>query len=96
MTVRFLSIAERELADAFDYYDREKPGLGLEFIVEVDAAIQRIVEFPEAWPKVSDRVRRCRTRRFPFGVLYQLRHQEILVVAIMDLRRDPESWKDRT
>ena len=96
MMVRFLSIAERELTDAFEYYDGEKPGLGLEFMVEVEAAIQRIVEFPEARPKISDRVRRCRTRRFPFGVLYQLPDEEILVVAIMDLRRDSESWKDRT
>ena len=95
MEVRFLSVAEAEFAEAVEYYNREKPGLGVEFAAEIDAAIGRIIDFPEAWPLISQRVRRCRTRRFPFGVLYQLREREILIAAIMDLRRDPKSWHDR-
>ena len=95
MTVRFLSVAEEELAEAIEYYNQEKQGLGVEFAVEIDATISRIIDFPKAWPVISQRVRRCRTRRFPYGVLYQLRGEEILVVAIMDFRRDPKSWRNR-
>ena len=95
MTVRFVSVAEQEFAEAFSYYNKEKPGLGFEFVAEVDAAIERIVAFPEAWPRLSERSRRTRLRRFPFGLLYQIRGDEILVVGVMDMRRDPESWRNR-
>lgn len=32
--------------------------------------------------------------RFPFGLIYQIRTNEILIVSVMDLRRDPTPWKD--
>ena len=33
-------------------------------------------------------------RRFPFGLIYQIRIDEILIVSVMDLRADPTKWKD--
>jgi len=41
------------------------------------------------------RARRCLTDRFPYGLLYQVRSDCILVGAIMHLRRDPQAWLDR-
>jgi plasmid stabilization system protein ParE len=93
--VTFVSVAEKELAEALDYYEGQQPGLGMQFAAEVDGAIERIVAHPEAWAPISARVRRCRVPRFPYGVLYQWREQEILVVGVMHLRRDPTSWRDR-
>jgi hypothetical protein len=43
----------------------------------------------------SCRARRCLTDRFPFGVLYQVRSDCILVGAIMHLKRDPTRWQQR-
>jgi toxin ParE1/3/4 len=40
--------------------------------------------------------RRCLTRRFPFGVIYTVGDDEIVVVAVMNLRREPNSWHNRT
>ena len=34
MKITFLTPAERELDEAFDYYEAQKPGLGFEFIEE--------------------------------------------------------------
>lgn len=38
---------------------------------------------------------RCITNRFPYGVLYQVRQEFILVSAIMHLKRDPKKWQER-
>ncbi len=97
MKITFLPPAERELDEAFDYYEAQKPGLGFEFIVEVWAAIKRIERYPEAWQLISRNARRCRTFRFPYGVIYQIRDDdsEILIVAISHLHRKPNYWRSR-
>jgi len=95
MKISFLEIAQIELDEAVEYYNIESPGLGNEFLSEVLAALDRIGEFPEAWHPCSKRTRRCRTCRFPYGVIYQIRETKILVVAIAHLHRNPDYWKER-
>ena len=95
MEVRILAPAEAELLDAVAYYNRESEGLGYEFAAEVRRTIIRITEHPNAWTPISHHTRRCRLNRFPYGILYQLRPDAILIVAVMHLRREPESWKKR-
>src|SRR5262245_33033812 len=91
---RFTSAALSELREATIYYERQESGLGIKFLDEIEAATDRILRFPRAWHPVSVRSRRCRTHRFPFGLLYQIRADEILITALMDLRRDPRRWRD--
>lgn len=95
MKVEILACAEVELAEAVDYYNKECPGLGYEFAAEVKASFERITAFPEAWPAFSPRSRRCIVNRFPYGVLYQICSDYILVLAVMHLQRDPKRWEDR-
>lgn len=89
MTVRFLSRASREVADAVRYYEAQQSGLGSRFLAELDQVLEFIEVFPAASPKVHGQVRRALLRRFPFGVLYRKSNGEIVVAAVMDLRRDP-------
>jgi plasmid stabilization system protein ParE len=91
---RFTSAALSELKEATFYYEQKENGLGTSFLDEIDVTIDRIVHFPRAWHPLSSRTRRCRTLRFPFGILYQIRSDEILITAVMDLRRDPRRWKE--
>ena len=95
MKISFLEIAQIELDDAIDYYNYEAPGLGDAFLIEVLHALNRIGKFPEAWHRNSKRTRRCQTRRFPYGIIYQVLEDEILVVAVANLHRRPDYWKDR-
>ena len=93
MKVRFASPAERELKEAVVFYESAQEGLGADFLAEVEATT-RLIEFhPLAWTPMSPRTRRCRLHRFPFGLFYQLRSDEILIVSVMDLRRDPKRWE---
>jgi len=93
--IRFLTPASIEHLEAVAYYDGEREGLGAEFEEEVKQALGRILEHPEAWPPLSRRTRRGRTKRFPYGIVYQDRGDFILVVAVMHLHRNPRLWRAR-
>ena len=95
MKINFLEVAQIELDEAIEYYNYEATGLGDAFLNEVLNTLDRIGEFPEAWHPSSELTRRSQTRRFPYGVIYQIRDQEILVVAVANLHRKPDYWKDR-
>ena len=59
------------------------------------STLERIVQYPEAWHPLSKRTHTCRTKRFPYSVIYQTRPSLILVIAVMHQHRDPKNWKSR-
>ncbi len=95
MTFRFLKIAQIERDEAIEYHNYQTTRLGDLFLTEVLNALERIGDFPKAWQRCSKRTRRCQTRRFPYGIIYQIREEETLIVAVANLHRNPDYWKDR-
>ncbi len=95
MLVKFLEVAKNELTDAVSYYNEQSEGLGFEFVLEVKRTISRIIEYPNAWIKLSANTRRCRINRFPYGIVYQVREEMVLIIAVMHLRRHTDKWKER-
>ncbi len=95
MTVRFLQIAEIELDEAMQWYEFQAPGLGEAFLIEVLSAVHRVSLYPEAWHPLDEEVRRCRLNRFPFGLIYTVDNDDILVLAVAHLHRRPDYWRDR-
>jgi hypothetical protein len=65
MEIAFLAPAEAEFIDAISYYSMQSEGLGYEFAAEVKRTIERIIQYLEAWFKLSKRTHRCRINRFP-------------------------------
>ena len=95
MNVNFLDAAEKELDEGIDYYNAQRSGLGFEFLDQVLSAVARIKQYPDAWQQLSQRTRRCLIKQFPYGIIYQIRSDEILIVAIAHLHRKPDYWTNR-
>jgi plasmid stabilization system protein ParE len=95
MKISFLDAAQIELDDAIDYYEEQRAGLGFEFAQEVEQALERVNHYPEAWSPLSSRVRRCLVNRFPYSVIYKIRREFLIIVAIQNHHREPESWRSR-
>lgn len=87
--------AEIEFNKAIDYYEECNQNLGLEFATEIYMTIQRILNFPKAWQILDSDIRRCLTNRFPYGVIYYEKNNEIVILAVMQLNRKPYYWKNR-
>lgn len=95
MIVEFALAAETELDDAVAYLETQKHGLGAEFAREVATAIQRIQDFPNAWPLLAGNVRRYQVRRFQYAIIYRVRGEVAIIYAVMHLKRSPTYWRDR-
>ena len=95
MKYSFHPEAKIELNEGVSYYEKCQPGLGLDFLKEVYATIQRILEYPLGWTPLSANTRRCLTNRFPYGIVYQILDDEIYIIAVMHLNRRPFYYKER-
>jgi hypothetical protein len=93
--VRLFEAAQGELDAAVAYYDAERPGLGSELLLEFLGAIELVKAYPQGWPPFHLGTRRCRLRRFPYGVIYLVEEDSIVVAAFAHLHRRPDYWVGR-
>jgi toxin ParE1/3/4 len=91
----FLVPAEEEMLEAAQYYESQTRGLGHEFLGEVQRTVARIIENPRLGQIVRAGIRRRLMPKFPFGILYRIDPDEIVIIAVMHLRRRPGYWVDR-
>src|SRR3954469_24491449 len=94
--ISFHRLAERELNDAAVYYENESPGLGVNFLDEIERFIEAIARNPGAGTRIRGHVRRRILHKFPYGILYSSKPQGIRILAIMHLKRRPTYWVGRT
>ena len=88
-------VAELDLAEAKSWYERQSRGLGDDFLLCIEEALDRIRLLPEAYREVVPGVRRVITRRFPYGVYYRIDLDQIAVLAVYHSKRDPRGWANR-
>lgn len=81
-----------ELNNICQWYERQRQGLDEEFIEEFDTLIKAIIEFPQAFMRVDDKVRRASMKRFPYNVFYQIESKRIVVLAVIHSARHPNEW----
>ena len=87
--------AEQDLHQAYRWYQKQRKGLGDEFLLEFDSSLSKICENPFANLIIYKNVHRFLIRRFPYGIFYIVEGESIFIIAIQHKRRDPNSWKRR-
>ncbi len=91
----FLPEAEEEMVEAARFYETQTSGLGADFLLEIRRVTEGISKNPRAGRILRGKVRRRLVRRFPYGLLYRIDPDEIVVMAVMHLRRSPGYWRGR-
>lgn len=96
--LRWHPAAAREAKSARRWYriDQDAPEAARRFQAMLQRALSQIAEAPERWPVLVDDLRKRPLRGFPYRVIYQVRGDHVLVVAVMHERRRPEYWRRRT
>jgi len=94
--ILFRPQARTEVLEAQAWYESRATGLGLEFARAVDAAVASAVRNPEAFALIASSCRQVLLRRFAFSLVYRVRGDEFLVIAVFHHRRDPAKLTRRT
>jgi toxin ParE1/3/4 len=90
MKLRYTERSKDDVELAFAWYERQRRGLGFEFLDCVESALQNIIFFSEMYPIRYSWFRGCPIRRFPFSIYYSIEDNEIVVHSIFDNRQDPK------
>ncbi len=97
MNFRFAEEAKIDLIDSVEYYESCSAGFGLDLSHEISNTIRGVCSFPELWPEFEKPVRRALLHRFPYGLLYVVEPDDIVIIlAVVNLHRKPDYWKSRT
>lgn len=91
----FRPVAQTEFHDAAVWYEGQKPGLGDDFVTEVQQVLDTITNHPERYPVADGDVREAPVSRFPYCVYYRVKPDRVVVIAVFHTSRDPSVWQSR-
>jgi toxin ParE1/3/4 len=87
--------ALEEWKSAVAWYFERNERAALNYVAEVDQAIDLITASPHRWPKGLHGTRKFVLQRFPFAIFYRERETGIQVLALAHGHRRPGYWKAR-
>lgn len=93
--IAFHPRVEDDLASIYDYYEAFDPALPGRFEARMDQQIKRIELFPESGSILFESYRRVLLKRFPYLAVYVVGDDRIDLLAVVNVRRDPE-WIEAT
>jgi hypothetical protein len=87
--------AAAEIQAGYQWYEKEREGLGEEFLMTVDQMVGTVAEYPEGFPIIHRDIHRAVLKRFPYSVLYRVKNGHVVIVGCFHSKRDPKSWQTR-
>jgi plasmid stabilization system protein ParE len=93
--VVFRRPAREEFDAAALWYEDRQPGLGAQFVSEIDHAVELASNDPDRFPVKQGEIRSVQARRFPYSVFFRPEAIRIVVLAVFHARRDPSVWRTR-
>ena len=98
--LRIHEAATEEAAEATDWYENERPGLGARFQAALESALDLIEEGVVPFSPVPGEaggadLQRLVLRRFPFSIIVHIDEGETVVIAFVHHARPPGYWRNR-
>lgn len=95
MNIKFTKLSKRDYEKGLEYYLKESENLADRFKADVKQAFQRILTFPNLYPKINERVQKCILSKFPYTIYYTIKDEIIYILAVANHYENPEKFTDR-
>jgi plasmid stabilization system protein ParE len=96
LPLEFHPAVRRESDSAFRWYERQRPGLGTDFLDSVEQVLAEVTANPTRFASAERDIREAALSRFPYAIYYRVLPDRIRVLAVYHLSRDPTAWQSRT
>lgn len=87
--------AEEDVYLAAQWYEEQRSGLGSLFAQAITSLIDRIADNPAAFPIIRNGMKRAVVRQFPFAIYFRLDGDQVVIIAVLHVRRHPARWQTR-
>lgn len=84
-------LVRADLQSAYDWYEDELPGLGGEFRKEFFHTYRKLGQGPLLYAVRFSSIRRLNFDRFPYGIFYTVKREEVRVLAVLHGSRESKS-----
>jgi plasmid stabilization system protein ParE len=91
----FAPLARLEFEDAAAWYEQQRPGLGDEFRIEINATLQQVLKYPERFRLASPAMHKVMVDRFPYSIYYSIELNAIYIASIFHGSRNPAELRRR-
>ena len=93
--IKIRPLAFLDLDEAATWYNYQKAGLGIEFLIEANIFIEKLAKNPYAFRMLFDPVRRIVLKRFPYKILYFIENEKVIIIGIVHQKRSNRYLKRR-
>jgi hypothetical protein len=93
--IRYVEEAREEFLQEVEYFTTVSPRLGRRFDEAVQKAEALVSEFADAGFPYKFGTRRVFPGKFKFSIVYVVREDEVVVLAVAPFRRKPGYWRSR-
>ena len=87
--------AVADVRAAFEWYERQRAGLGDEFLSALAKSEEIVQSNPLSYRVIRRDARRIMLRRFPYQIIYRVVGDVVVVVACFHGRRSPKRLERR-
>jgi toxin ParE1/3/4 len=87
--VVYHKLVQKDLDDAWRYYEDASEGLGDRFFDEFLAVMATIQRNPRHWPPTDKGRRVAQFSRFPYKLLYRAEPERVKVLVVRHQKRSP-------
>jgi hypothetical protein len=93
--IRYHPLFDCDVRDAEGWYEQRSEGLGREFVEKVRERVNQVIAEPERFGTLSPGCRYVRLAKFPYVLLFQLLHDDLVFLGVLHTARSPEKWRER-
>ena len=91
--VVFRTQADRELAEATQWYKDRDLRVAVHFVETVERVLQAIQSNPFQYQVIEGDIHRVPLRRFPYKIVYQVTNTELIILSCFHSARDPQALR---
>ena len=95
MKIRLIAPAKADMVRIWVYNEKQRSGLGNDFLDDLGTAVRLVREFPLAQPELWKGARHVLLKRFPYGAAYRVVDDEIQVIVNAHTSRASRVWSKR-